>query len=91
MSLDTLSQQDAALMRALHNAKRSLIAVRGKQGLEEREVRNLVLDISCDSLQPLPVSIAAYLPSDTLKIVELSTINTLISEIDTVANAIRSR
>lgn len=91
MSVDTLSSQDTLLAQALHSAKRSLQAVKLKPGVDEREVRNILQDIACDAQQPLPLSIVAYMPHNSLRFMSEQQFDTIIAEIDRLGSALLGR
>ena len=82
MTTGTLSIQDKMLAQALSNAKQALQAAKLKPYVEERDVREILQDIACDALQPLPMSIEAYLPKATYRISGADQINEIIGVID---------
>lgn len=91
MSIGTLSDQDRLLVHALHNARQGLLAAKLKPYVEERDVRLILLDISCEALQPLPLSIEVYLPKSTLKISSQGQIDDIIAAIDVLGSSLVQR
>ncbi len=88
MSIDTLNDQDRLLVSALANAKQSLQEARRRTYVEERDVRVILQDIPCESLQRLPISLEVYLPKATLRIMPEAEIDTIIDVIIDIREAL---
>lgn len=88
MTTSTLSDKDRMLVQALDNAVKGLTAAKLKDGTEDRDIREILFDISCEALQPLPASIRVYLPEATKRISSQEQLDVLIAELGRLGGAL---